>query len=462
MRNDQEAVNFAWLKSMPAHVAEYLAGRPVREVECNFADMVGMARGKTMPGRKFKPDEHLSLATSPFYQTVSGGWAELDEIENQWVDEDIILIPDLNTAKAMPWASEPAIQVICDIQTRDGAPMELSPRNILKRVLSQYEERGWRTVVAPELEFYLAEPNVDPRDEICPPLGRSKRETLGSLPYSQSRVREYRPVIDTIYEFARVQGLPIDSVSQEDGVGQLELNLLHGDALQLADQVFYLKQTIREAAFAHNLYATFMAKPMHGKAGSAMHLHQSVVEVETGKNIFTDENGEDNDLFRHFIGGSQKYLPKCLPMIAPYANSYRRLNVEGDWAPANVEWATDNRTTGLRVPHSGPEARRLENRLIGMDCNPYLAIAASLACGLLGIINKVESTEATELEIETVEEPLPLSPSAALREFSATTELQDIFGAHFCMVFAGIKHTENQEFLAEIAPWDRQHLMLTV
>ena len=154
--------------------------------------------------------------------------------------------------------------------------------------------------------------------------------------------------------------------------------------MTLADQVFLFKRTIREVALKHDMFATFMAKPIEGQPGSAMHIHQSVIDIDSGQNIFSMPDGTESAAFRSFIGGMQHYLPKALVMMAPYVNSYRRLTTNTT-APVNVLWGYDNRTTGLRIPLAAPNARRVENRIPSSDANPYLAIAASLACGLLGL-----------------------------------------------------------------------------
>ncbi len=129
--------------------------------------------------------------------------------------------------------------------------------------------------------------------------------------------------MDDIYHYSEKQGLEIDTLIHEEGPAQLEINLRHGDPVELADQVFLFKRTIREAALNHGIYATFMAKPMQGQAGSAMHIHQSVVDLKTGKNIFSKPDGEPSDAFFHFIGGMQRYVPRSMVMMAPYVNSYR-------------------------------------------------------------------------------------------------------------------------------------------
>ena len=141
--------------------------------------------------------------------------------------------------------------------------------------------------------------------------------------------------------------------------------LRHGDPVRVADEVFFYKRLIREAALKHDCFATFMAKPIEGEPGSAMHVHHSVVD-EDGHNIFCGPQGGETDAFYYFIGGLQKYMPAAIAVIAPYVNSYRRY-VRNHAAPVNLQWGRDNRTTGLRVPVSDPQARRIENRLPGMD-----------------------------------------------------------------------------------------------
>lgn len=414
-----------------------------------------------MPGHKFSPGGQIFLPISLFYQTISGEYVDMD-IENQWLEKDVVLEPDLSTATAVPWADDPTMQIICDMKLRDGSDLGIAPRNVLRRVIRQYSEAGLKPIVAPELEFYLTKPNIDPNEPIEPPIGRSGRRGVSSQLYSMSAVDEYGQVINTIYDFAEAQGLQIDTVIQEGGAGQIEINLQHGDPLELADQVFFFKRTIREAALKHGIYATFMAKPIRDEPGSAMHLHQSVLDTASGQNIFSNADGSISDRFYHFIGGSQKYLMQAVTLMAPYVNSYRRITLEGQSAPANLEWAADNRTTGLRVPHSNPEARRLENRVIGMDCNPYIAVAASLACGLLGIQNKTEPREQALNEVWETDYSLPPSLNSALELFADAPELRQVLGEEFCQIYYDIKRAENEEYQREISPWERQHLLLNV
>jgi glutamine synthetase len=310
------------------------------------------------------------------------------------------------------------------------------------------------------MEFYLVGKNTDPAKEIVPMMGRTGRPAAARQAYSMTAVDEYGPVIDDIYEYAEVQGIEIDGIAQEGGAGQLEINLRHGDPVRLADDVFYFKRLIREAAIKHDCFATFMAKPIEGEPGSAMHVHHSVLD-DRGRNIFCGPDGEETPEFLNFVGGLQRHLPAAIAVMAPYVNSYRRY-VRNHAAPINLEWGRDNRTTGLRIPVSTPEARRIENRLPGMDCNPYLCIAASLACGYLGMVQRTPAGAMFEGDAYQSEAELPYSLSDALDVFEEARELHEVLGQDFSRVYAIVKRTENEEFLQVISPWEREHLLLNV
>lgn len=420
-----------------------------------------MSRGKAMPAKKFSPDHVIHLPVSIFYQAISGADVEMD-IDNQWAEGDLVLRPDMSTAKAVPWAKEPTLQVIHDLYSQDGTPVSFAPRQVLKNVVSRYTEHGWSPVVAPELEFYLIKPNTDPNEPIQAPIGRTGRRGTGKQSYSMSAVDDYGPVIDTIYQFGEDAGLAIDTVIQEDGAGQVEINLSHGDPLLLADQVFYFKRIIREAALNHDMFATFMAKPMRDQPGSAMHVHQSVVDTASGNNLFSNTDGSESKYFHHFIGGSQHYLPQALALIAPYVNSYRRFLDDESSAPTNFAWGYDNRATGLRVPNASAANRRLENRVVGVDANPYLAIAVALACGYLGMARGIEPGPAEPGEPGQDAYPIPLTIDEALTLFEAADDIHEILGEQFCMIFDEIKREEMRQYHREISPWEREHLLLNV
>jgi len=370
-------------------------------------------------------------------------------------------MPDLSTLTVVPWEEDPTAAVICDLVHQDGRSVEFTPRNVLKRVLAAYDKLGLKPVVAPEIEFYLVRKNPDPDYPLTPPVGRSGRAIGGGAGYSIAGVNEFDELIDDIYHFSESQGLEIDTLIHEEGAGQLEINLRHGDPIELADQVFMFKRTIREAALKHEIYATFMAKPIQGQPGSAMHIHQSIIDKKTGKNIFSAEDGSETEAFFHFIGGMQKHVPNALVMFAPYVNSYRRLTQAAS-APVNNKWGYDNRTTAFRVPRSDPAARRVENRIPSSDANPYLALAASLACGLIGITRKIKAEPPVLTTANAHEIDLPRSLLEAVDLFEGDEELCALLGKSFAATYAAIKRAEFETFMEVISPWEREYLLLNV
>lgn len=373
-------------------LSEWLRENRITEVECVIPDFTGIARGKIVPREKFSEDDGMRLPEVVLVQTVTGEYAQNI---TPATDPDMVLIPDPNTIRLVPWAKDPVAQVIHDCYKFDGTPVDLSPRYVLRRVLKLYEERGWEPIIAPEMEFYIVDVNRDPDVPLQPPIGRTGRPETGRAAYSIDAVNEFDPLFEDIYDYCEAQNLAIDTLIHEVGACQMEINFLHGNPLELADQVFLFKRTVREAAIRHNMYATFMAKPMENEPGSAMHLHMSVVDKQTGQNVFSNADGSPSEVFLHAIGGMQKYFPEVIAFFAPFVNSYRRL-VRYTAAPINVQWGYDNRTCGIRVPHSSPAARRIENRLPGVDCNPYLAIAVTLAAAWLGIMEKQQPSAPLE------------------------------------------------------------------
>ena len=447
-----------WTQKLPQAARDYIGTGRVDEVECIVSDLAGVARGKAMPASKFAKQKSFFLPNSIFLQTITGEWA--DNPRGDFTEPDMILIPDFSAAVAAPWAASPTLQVIHDVVDDAGRMVPTAPRNVLKRVVELYDAQGWKPVVAPEMEFFLVARNIDPNLPVIPPMGRSGRRAAAKQAYSLSAVDEYGRVIDDIYEFAEAQGFEIDGILQEGGSGQIEINLAHGDPIELADQIFFFKRLIREAALRQDCYATFMAKPIEGEPGSAMHIHHSIVSKDSGKNIFSDGRKE-TPAFLHFIGGMQKYLPAAIALLAPYVNSYRRY-VPGFAAPINVEWGRDNRTTGLRVPVSTASARRVENRLAGMDCNPYLGIAASLACGYLGLMEKTEPRPERTIEFTANDDDIPLNLGDALDLLADCAPLQEVLSPDFCKVYESVKRDEFKEFQQVISPWEREHLLLNV
>jgi glutamine synthetase len=443
----------------------WLRERRITEVECLVADLNGIARGKILPAPKFirsLTEDGLRLPEAIFVQAVTGDYPEpqQDRVTDPAI-RDIRLRPDANSLRLVPWYDEPTAQVISDCYFHDGRPVTIAPRQVLRRVLAAYEERGWRAVVAPELEFFLTKVNSDPDYPLEPPIGRSQRPESARQSYGIEAVNEFDPIFEDVYDWCELQEIDIDTLTHEGGAAQMEINFNHGDALELADQAFLFKRTLRQAALKHGIYATFMAKPMEDEPGSSMHLHQSVLDAKSGENLFAGPDDGVSDLFLNYIAGLQKYLPAAMPLLAPNVNSYRRLRRHSD-APINLHWGWENRTVGLRVPDSSPSARRVENRVAGADANPYLAVAASLACGFIGMVEELEPTKPIEGSAYRLAQTLPRYLSDALDQLRRARPLRQILSEEFVEALVMVKEIENEAYQRVISSWEREHLLLNV
>ncbi len=451
----------------PGLTADDLAGwlreRRVSEVECLVVDMSGVARGKILPTEKFlssAADGGLRLPESIFLQTVTGDFVDSEIMDD--TEPDLILRPDPATLQLVPWYEEPTAQVICDAFHRDGSESEIAPRSVLRKVLRLYADRGWKPIVAPELEFYLCKKNIDPDYPLEPPIGKSGRPETGRQSYGIDAVNEFDPIFEDMYDWCAAQGLDVDTLIHEGGAAQVEINFDHGDPMALADQTFSFKRTVRQAALKHGVYATFMAKPHQFEPGSAMHIHQSVVSTQSGETLFATPEGGDTPLFLAHIAGLQKHLHDAMPLLGPNVNSYRRL-VKDFAAPINTHWGHENRTVGLRVPASRPHARRIENRIPGADANPYLALAASLVCGWLGMVGGLEPTAPLQKNAYSVKsQRLPRHLLDALYALRGSKALREALGETFVTVFLEVKLAEHAAYQQVISAWEREHLLLNV
>jgi glutamine synthetase len=452
---------------MTKNFASWIAENRIGEVECLVPDLNGVIRGKVFPAQKFLQSERdgsLRIPSSVYTLTVTGEYADDADDIASLSDPDVVLRPDLDTICVAPGYKTPTAFVFADAYHSDGRPYDIAPRYVLKHVMETYKKEGLVPVVAPELEFYLTQVNTDPDLPLAPPAGRSGRSETAPQPYGLEAITEYEDLIETIYEHAEAASLHLDTMIHESGTAQLEINFNHGDPVHVSDQVLVFKRIVRQVALKHGVYATFMAKPMENQPGSAMHLHISVVNGKTGANLFgapREQNEGNTEMFRHFVGGLQKYLGQVAPLFAPNVNSFRRMRPDFS-APINLQWSYDNRSCGLRVPISQPENRRIENRLPGADANPYLAISASLVCGFIGIRDKIEPSPMIEGSAYDRERTLPRTLDEALDRFRLCTPVMEMLGEHFCSAFQRIKAHELAAFEGVISSWERDHLLLKV
>ncbi|NOT15043.1 MAG: glutamine synthetase [Methylotenera sp.] len=441
------------------HVAEIIKKHNITEVECVFPTINATLRGKVMRGADFSNGKELRIARAVILQTINGEYC--DEHVIGATDNDTILKPDYSTFKQLPWQPQRA-WVLHDCMNFDGSPSAHAPRNVLKNILAQYETLGLTPVVAPEIEFYLFKRDGQEATGFTQPTMRGGSiEQERQMAYSLNATADMRDFWQALQAAFDTLEIRTDTWLHEMAPNQFEINLLHGDALKLADDVVLFKHTLREIAAQYGLNAVFMAKPLANYDGSSMHLHQSIVDKQ-GNNLFSDQNGAATPNFYSYIAGLQAYMADLMPFMAPYFNSWRRY-ARGTQAPINLQWGHDNRTIGLRVPHANAAARRVENRFAGSDANPYLAIAATLACGLRGMQEKLQPTAPND-DKDGYDYPrqIAIGLESALTQLKQSQHARTLFGDAFIEAFINVKEIELAHFMFEVSSWDRRYLALQV
>jgi glutamine synthetase len=304
---------------------------------------------------------------------------------------DLKAIPDMATLRMVPWLEKTAL-VLCDVFDEEtGEPIEVSPRQILKRQVERAAAAGYRVKCGSELEFYLF------KDSFEDAAGKGYQHMVPHSTYImdyhilQTTKDEY--IIRKIRNDMDGAGVPVEFSKGEFGKGQQEINLRFADALEMADRHMIYKNGVKEIAALTGRAVTFMAKWTMAEAGSSCHLHSSVWNEDGTESLMWDDNGSHHlsDTFRYYLGGLMETAREMAWMYAPFVNSYKRYQL-GSWAPTAVAWGHDNRTCGYRIVGEHTSFR-LECRIPGADANPYLAFAATIAGGLHGLENKIEPPE---------------------------------------------------------------------
>jgi glutamine synthetase len=355
---------------------------------------------------------------------------------------DFRMIPDLSTLRWVPWLEKTAM-VICDIADEEtGEPVEVAPRQILKRQVERAAQAGHVMKTGSELEFYLFK---DSYEDLAQRMYRDARPSSSYImDYHMLQTTKDEWIVRQIRNGMTGAGIPVEFSKGEFGKGQQEINITYSDALSNADHHVIYKNGVKEICAANGVAATFMAKWTMAEAGSSCHLHSSVWSADGTESLMWDEDAPHHmsTTYRHFLGGLMSTAQEMAWMYAPFVNSYKRYQL-GSWAPTAIVWSRDNRTCGFRtVGHR--TGSRVENRIPGADANPYLAFAATIASGLHGIQNAVEPPE--EFHGNAYEaKDVPRVPTAlheAIDAFEGSEVARKAFGD---FVFEHLLNTARQE-----------------
>jgi glutamine synthetase len=443
----------------------------IRFINLEFTDVVGMAKCVTIPVEQFSD----CLQHGKWFDgSALDGFARIAE-------SDMYLFPDLSTfavlpGKVRPLASGPLYQagegelseddkvarVICAVRTPDGEAFDGDPRAMLLRALDMAQSMGYRFLAAPELEFFLLR-----LDEKTPmPLPHDRGGYFDLSTDLAAAVR--RQMVHVLQQM----GIPIEASHHEVAAGQHEIDFETADALQIADGLMTAKYVLKAIAAQHGLYATFLPKPFYGVNGTGLHIHQQLVSITTGQNVFADPHDAYglSDVGRCFIAGQLAHARGMCAILAPLINSYKRL-VPGFEAPTLINWGRVNRQALIRVPRpsANPQASvRVELRCTDPSCNPYLALAVMLRAGLDGIQRKLALPAPMDENIFLHDESerlrsrarsLPATLGEALEGLHEDALVRDTLGDSIYEGFIDAKSIEWTEYRQQVHAWELERYM---
>jgi glutamine synthetase len=440
------------MKVEKKEVLEIISARGIKTIRVDWCDHYGINRGKGVPADRFSHviDDGIHCALPTFALDLGGNVATGTGTAEEVGYADLTAIPDLSTFRVIPWEENTA-RVIADLYF-EGKPLALSPRGILKKVVKEYNDKGLKPVVGSELEFYLFQKN------------NGKWEYYAD---KTSMVYTMNPMVDKLNIIGKVKtamaqmGYSVLYFNHEFFPSQYEINIIHGDVVEVADITFTFKQVVKEIAFQHGLLATFMGKPRNDGGGSGYHLHISLYDESKEKNLFDDPKGKYglSELALQSIAGQLKHAEGMSAILASNINSYKRY-VPGAFAAYYIVWGLDNRTTYIRIPPERGHGTRIENRAPDGSGNPYLVFAAALAAGLDGINRKLDPGEpfigdAYRLLEGTNQYPVvPLSFGEALEEFKKSDFIREALGEPFVKMFLAVKGMEWNRFRNYVTDWE--------
>ncbi len=432
--------------------------RELTHVKVGLFDNDGIMRGKYMSREKF----FSSLDHGFAFCDVVLGWDVNDELYDNvsytgwhsgYPDAPVRILPE--TCRDIPFENN----MLLFIAEFSGPSEAVCPRNTLQRVISKAHDMGFEPYAALEYEYFIFNETAHSvREKNFKNLNPM---TPGMFGYSMLRNSTHAELYHDILDLAERMDFPIEGIHTETGPGVIETALAVDTALNAADKAALFKTYIKILVQRRDMMATFMAKWSPDYPGQSGHIHLSLRNKNGSGSAFYDASKAHSmsDIQRHFVAGQQKLMPQLLCLIAPTINSYRRM-IPGFWAPTDATWGIENRTTALRVIPGSDKSQRVEYRLGSADGNPYLALAAALGAGLIGIENEWEPGDAISGNAYDLDHPQQLSlPSTlwdAAQAFRNSSAARSLFGDEFVEHYAATREWEEREFRKHISDWEMQ------
>ncbi len=428
-------------------VMELVRELDVRFIRMQFTDILGVTKNMDIPVEQLPKALDGQLL---FDGSSIEGFVRIEE-------SDMLLKPDPSTFAVFPWQEQgegATARLICDIYNADGTPFGGDPRGTLKRVVAEAAAMGYTMMVGPEPEFFLFQREAD---------GKPSTKTNDQASYFDlgpvDRGEECRR--DCVLALQKM-GFEIEASHHEVAPGQHEIDFKYADAVQTADNIATFRFVVRTIALQHGLHASFMPKPIMGVPGSGMHLHQSL--FKDGKNAFFDEHAANgiSPVLMHYMAGLLKHARAYTAICNPLVNSYKRL-VPGYEAPVYIAWSERNRSPLVRIPARRGNSTRVELRSPDPSCNPYLALAVTLAAGLDGIKRQLTPPAPVNRNIYLMSpeerraegiHSLPGGLSEAMRDLEEDEVIQEALGHHIYANFMEAKQLEWDIYRSQVHQWE--------
>ncbi|MBA3043694.1 type I glutamate--ammonia ligase [archaeon] len=435
---------------MKEKIFENIEKEGVKFIQMQFTDILGAVKNVTIPSEKLEKavDEGVFFDGSSVL-----GYATIEE-------SDMRLMPDMNTFLILPWTNNDlkTARFLCNIYDSKGKRFEGDPRYILEKVVRKAKEMGYSAKAGPEYEFFFL--NMDENGNPVP----KPSDSGGYFDLMRDKGDNVRK---EIVMYLNKMGFDVEASHHEVAPGQHEIDLTYSDIIASADRVTMMKYVTKTIALKHNLYATFMPKPLFGECGSGMHVHLSL--IKKGENVFYEKKGryELSKNASYFIGGILKYAKETCAVLASWVNSYKRL-VPGYEAPVYLSWANKNRSALIRVPAGREMKTRVEIRNPDPAGNPYLQFAVMLASGLKGIEEKITPPEPVEKDIYKMADEarkklgigsLPSNLGEALYYMEKSSLVKETIGEHLFKHYLYIKHKEWDEYRYRVTDWEIEKLL---
>jgi glutamine synthetase len=424
-----------------------------------WTDLNGVARGVSLPESEYESavEEGVGFANGVAELTLEPDL--LDAPRYGAEAGDMMAVADSDSLREVAWTEDTGA-VFSSLTDVDGTPFDLCVRGALERVVEDLRSEGFTPFAGIEAEFSVLKPDGDGDWE---PYNTRCSYDMNAVDMADDLIRAWSDAMETA-------GSTVLGVHQESQPGQYEVNIQYDDALTTADSLMFFRHVAKAITDDRGYKASFMPRPYSGEDANGLHFHLSLWDEAEEENCFASETGNLqfpagkqpegesglSETAHHFIGGLLDHMQGLTAICAPTVNSYKRL-LPGIWAPVNVAWGPDNRSTVLRVPPELGPAARVEHRVPDSACNPYLGLAATLAAGLDGIRNETDPGEPTLANAyEEAYDRLPRTLWAALNELEADTVLTEALGESLVEEFVKLKRDEFDRYMNSVAEWERE------